>query len=342
MKKFKLYEYLQLLCEDISNKHVRLYSKYLSKAGRLLGRLDYLEDFSVLPGKVRRFYVSCLSFYRTVVSLLNDKQFSNLPKGFSFYLDSLPPYALYVQREFLDYINDQTSSTSKQSKEANLEDLKKLTVLTYGLWELVQYLNAVLSEATTNESTKENLQKLTDDVTKKVADLYERDGMMEDLLPQVSKEYFLNFPKVAPEVGLNRVLLTIKQEVSLQNADLRSKLYYFSYNSINQTYSVLNYESDTKIEETLYDFVCSKKGQTYYPISAVAEKEEYRNSVQELVQSKEPNFLRLYNVEGSLDNYEYVKYVPVTTGFNVTRKDRFPLRNVGTLNFINKQGVANE
>ena len=42
MKKFKLYKYLQLLCEDISNKYLQLYCKYLLYAQCEF--IDYIAD----------------------------------------------------------------------------------------------------------------------------------------------------------------------------------------------------------------------------------------------------------------------------------------------------------
>lgn len=71
----KLLSTLLRYCEDIDNSK-KLYSKYKSSSKRLLGTLDYLEDFSVLPGKVKVYTQTGKTF--TLAKFNREKFLNNL------------------------------------------------------------------------------------------------------------------------------------------------------------------------------------------------------------------------------------------------------------------------
>lgn len=342
----KLLSTLLRYCEDIDNSK-KLYSKYKSSSKRLLGTLDYLEDFSVLPGKVKVYTQAYNTYVKTVSSLLKDNvdyvsntNLDSLSTQLRKYLLPLSSLVLFVSREFLDYVSDEESANSVELKRKNREDLEKLTLLVFQAHEVATYVTTELSKFLLQDSTKYNtLKELQAEVTKRTADLYERDGTAERLFPLLSKTYYLNYPPVAPLLGRNPVLRTVAQDVRNQNADLRSDLWYFYYH--NGRYSVLNYESDTNVTPTLYDFVARRTRNTdeYTPVRALCTNYRLEEQLDDELSNKNSLLYTLYNVSGDKSQYDEVTYEPNNVNFvtakfkNVTPKEVTRGGKLGTLLF---------
>lgn len=342
----KLLSTLLRYCEDIDNSK-KLYSKYRGASKRLLGTLDYLEDFSVLPGKVALYKRTYYTYVEKTSSLLSSQK--NFNKGTDLeelsnelrkYLKPLLSLVLFVSREFLDYVSDEESANSVELKTKNREDLEKLTLLVFQAHEVTTYVTSVLKKVLVRDSEGWNtLSELQSEVTKRTADLYERDGTAERLFPLLSKTYYLNYPPVAPRLGRNPVLRDVARDVRNQNADLRSELWYFYYH--NSSYSVLNYESDSNVTPTLYDFVARRKSNTneYVPVRALCTNYRLEEQLSDELSNKNSLLYTLYNVSGDKSEYSEVTYEPNNVTFvtskvkNVTTSVVTSNGKLGTLRF---------
>jgi hypothetical protein len=316
----KLYNLLNYYAEDVSDKYNKLYRKYLKSSKSLLGRLDYLEDFSVLPGKVKRFSTANLQFYLFCNTTLreknnftfnNDDEFKDLDSLNNYlnrYLESSSSLSLFISREFLDYIQDEEGSKTKQLKEANKIDLQKVTILTFQLYKITQYISSMLYKYFSNEKIKQEMISQTDNLIEKIADLFERDGIAERLFPKLDETYFKNFPPTKPSFGLNNVVLTIRDQVKLQNKDLKSVKFYFYYDIATNTYSIINYEGDTKLilgSSKIFNFI-TELNAGYTPIELELQKNENKEILKQELKNENSILYTLFNIPNIKDKFNKV------------------------------------
>ncbi len=343
----KLYSLLNYYAEDVSNRYSKLYNKYRLASKSLLGRLDYLEDFSVLPGKVKRFSVAHMQFYLFCNGTLREKNNFIFDKNFEFkdleslnnslnrYLDAIASLSLFISREFLDYIQDEEGSKTKELKTANKIDLEKITILTFQLYKIVQYVSSILYNYFNSNDIKEKLVSQTENLTEKIADLFERDSMAEKLFPKLDEIYFRNFPPVKPSFGINNVVATIKKEVQLQNKDLKSVYFYFYYDLQKSIYYIINYEGDTKLilgSSKIFNFIAQLNNDGYIPKELELQKKENKELLLQELQNKNSILYKLFNISEIKKDFNVVIFSnPKTLKINKDKMQNIKLEDIGII-----------
>ena len=343
----KLYSLLNYYAEDVSNRYSKLYNRYRSASKSLLGRLDYLEDFSVLPGKVKRFSVAHMQFYLFCNATLREKNnfifnqknefkdLESLNNALNRYLEALASLSLFISREFLDYIQDEEGSKTKELKAANKVDLEKITILTFQLYKIVQYVSSILYSYFNNDDIKEKLVSQTENLTEKIADLFGRNSIAQKLFPKLDETYFRNFPPVKPQYGINNVIATIKKEVQLQNKDLKSIDFYFYYDSQKSTYCIINYEGDTKLiigSSKIFNFIAQLNNDGYIPKQLELQNINNKEILKQELQKKDSILYKLFNIPEIKKDFSAVFFSnPKTLKINKNEMQNIKLEDIGII-----------